>query len=305
MKNISLFLFFSLCTSIFAAPKLKTIGKILKGVDVAGDIATAAEIFQSLLSLAQGGDAESQFKSGNAYYFGEGVPQDYKEAVKWYTKAAEQGHAAGEYNLGNHYCNGEGVPQDYKQAIKWFTKAAEQGLANAQYNLGLMYNNGEGVPQDYKEAVKWYTKAAEQGDTSAQFNLALMYENGKGVTQDYREAVKWYTKAAEQGHIKAKNNLKELQEKIRDNLTKIETQLNDKKKVITQLKTTGIFTDSSKGKYLVFKDDSDQKNYLLFNIQKVGDLKGKRVRINANIKPTKDGASMFIPHINSINLIKE
>ena len=269
MKIFALFLFLSLCTSIFAAPKLKTIGKILKGADVAGDIATAAEIFQSLLSLAQGGDAESQFKSGNAYYFGRGVEKDYKESFRWYTKAAEQGHA------------------------------------EAQFNLGFMYDNGQGVTQDYKQAVKWYTKAAEQGDVKAQNNLGVKYDNGQGVTQDYKEAVKWYTKAAEQGHIKAKNNLRELQEKIRDNLTKIETQLNDKKKVITHLKTTGIFTDSSKGKYLVFKDDSDQKNYLLFNIQKVGDLKGKRVRINANIKPTKDGASMFIPHINSINLIKE
>jgi hypothetical protein len=269
MKNISLFLFLSLCTSIFAAPKLKTIGKILKGADVAGDIATAAEIFRSLLSLAQGGDAESQFKSGNAYYFGRGVEKDYKESFRWYTKAAEQGHAEAQFNLGNAYYFGEGVPQDYKEAVKWYTKVAEQGYAGGEFNLALRYHNGEGVPQDYKEAIKWYTKAAEQG------------------------------------HIKAKNNLKELQEKISENLTKIETQLNDKKKVITQLKTTGIFTDSSKGKYLVFKDDSDQKNYLLFNIQKVEGFKGKRVRINANIKPTKDGASMFIPHINSINLIKE
>jgi hypothetical protein len=203
------------------------------------------------------------------------------------------------------YSNGDGVVQDYKLAVKLYTKAAEQGYANAQYNLGLMYNNGQGVPQDYKQAVKWYTKAAEQGHADAQNNLALMYRDGHGVPQDYKQAINLFTKAAEQGGVRAQNNLKELQEKIRDNLTKIETQLNDKKKVITQLKTTGIFTDSSKGKYLVFKDDSDQKNYLLFDIQKVEGFKGKRVRINANIKPTKDGASMFIPHINSINLIKE
>ena len=28
------------------------------------------------------------------------------------------------------YYNGEGVPQDYKEAVKWYTKAAEQGLAD-------------------------------------------------------------------------------------------------------------------------------------------------------------------------------
>ena len=32
--------------------------------------------------------------------------------------------------------------KDYKQAVKWYTKAAEQGYADAQYNLGIMYYNG-------------------------------------------------------------------------------------------------------------------------------------------------------------------
>jgi TPR repeat protein len=239
------------------------------------------------------------------YSKGRGVNIDYKKEFEWLTKSAVKGYAKAQFNLALLYANGQGVTQDYKLAVKWYTKAAEQGYANAQNNLGLMYYKGEGVPQDYKLAVKLYTKAAEQGFALAQNNLGFLYDKGQGVTQDYKEAVEWYTKAANQGNELAKNNLKELQKKIRDNLTKIETQLNDKKKVITQLKTTGFFMDSSKGKYLVFKDDSDQKNYLLFSIEKVGDLKGKRVRINANIKPTKDGRAMFIPHIKSIELVKE
>ena len=59
---------------------------------------------------------------------------------------------------------GQGVPQDYAEAVKWYRLAAEQGYAAAQYNLGVMYDNGQGVPQDYAEAVKWYRLAAEQGD---------------------------------------------------------------------------------------------------------------------------------------------
>ena len=35
--------------------------------------------------------------------------------------------------------NGEGVEQDFKEAVKWYQKAAEQGFAGAQYNLGAMY----------------------------------------------------------------------------------------------------------------------------------------------------------------------
>ncbi len=51
--------------------------------------------------------------------------------------------------------NQEGVPQDDKQAVHWYTKSAEQGFAAAQYNLGMMYAEGKGVPQDDKQAVHW------------------------------------------------------------------------------------------------------------------------------------------------------
>ena len=75
----------------------------------------------------------------------------------------EGGDKVAQCNLGLMYYNGNGLPQDYKEAVKWYTKAAEQGYADAQFNLALMYDNGQGVPKDYKEAVKWYTKSAEQG----------------------------------------------------------------------------------------------------------------------------------------------
>ena len=101
------------------------------------------------------------------------------------------------------YAKGQGVPQDYKQAVKWYTEAAEQGNASVQYNLGVMYYNGQGVPQDYKQAVKWYIKAAEQGDASAQVNLGLMYGTGQGVPQDNVYAHMWLNLAAADGNENA------------------------------------------------------------------------------------------------------
>tara|TARA_B100001093_G_scaffold70543_1_gene61023 strand:+ start:1937 stop:2053 length:117 start_codon:yes stop_codon:yes gene_type:complete len=35
--------------------------------------------------------------------------------------------------------------QNYKQAVKWFTKTAKQGFAQSQYNLGVLYDNGHGA----------------------------------------------------------------------------------------------------------------------------------------------------------------
>ncbi len=84
--------------------------------------------------------AEAQFLIAGMYERGQGVPQDYAEAVKWLRKAAEQGHAKAQFNLGLMYRKGQGVPQDYAKALQWFRKAAEQGVAKAQFNLGLMYD---------------------------------------------------------------------------------------------------------------------------------------------------------------------
>ena len=61
------------------------------------------------------------------------------------------------------YSYGQGVPQDYAEALKWFRLAADQGLQLAQCNLGLAYANGEGVPQDYVRAHMWFNLSASQG----------------------------------------------------------------------------------------------------------------------------------------------
>ena len=156
---------------------------------------------------AEQGDAVSQFNLGLMYDTGEGVTQDYQEAVRWYRLAAAQGHADAKFNLAVMYANGYGVAQDYQEAIRLYQALAERGEADAQTKLGLIYAEGQGVKQDYQEAVRWYRLAAEKGDAAAQFILASMYDYGRGVTQDYQEAVRWYRLAAEQGNSLALGRL--------------------------------------------------------------------------------------------------
>ena len=159
---------------------------------------------------AEQGYAKAQNALGDCYYNGEGVDADDTEAVKWYRKAAEQGFAAAQYNLGDSYFNGEGVERDYTEAIKWYRKAAEQGYAIAQNDLGVCYFEGKGGVEDYFEAVKWFRKAAEQGLDTAQYSLANCYRRGIGVLKDQSLAKEWYKKAAEQGHLRAQDELNEL-----------------------------------------------------------------------------------------------
>jgi TPR repeat protein len=110
------------------------------------------------------------------------------------------------------YDKGEGVQQDYKQALAWYEKAADQGWVLAQHNLGLLYYKGEVVQQDLKQAAAWHRKAAEQGYAEAQFFLGFMYREGKGVQQDSKQAAAWYRKAADQGNAEAHLMLGDLSE---------------------------------------------------------------------------------------------
>jgi TPR repeat protein len=87
----------------------------------------SAEIDAELVERAKQGDAYAQYNLGVAYAFGQGVPEDNKEAVKWYRLAAEQGHASAQYNLGLAYVKGKGVPEDTVIAYAWANLAGANG----------------------------------------------------------------------------------------------------------------------------------------------------------------------------------
>ncbi len=85
------------------------------------------------------------------------VPEVGLDGILNYRKAAERGDATAQYFLGEAYYEGDGVSQNYTQAVKWWRKAAEQGSGAAQYRLGCAYANGEGAPQDYVYAHMSFT----------------------------------------------------------------------------------------------------------------------------------------------------
>jgi len=103
-------------------------------------------------------------------------------------RAAEQGDAEAQYNLGEAYTKGEGIPQDYAEAVKWTRKAAEQDYPRAQYNLGEAYEIGWGVPQDYISAYMWFNIAASNGNKSAAVELENLAEDM--TSNDIEEAKK-------------------------------------------------------------------------------------------------------------------
>jgi len=176
-------------------------------VAIVGISCTSEEETKPLIAKAEQGHVEAQYNLGLRYNNGQGVPQDYKEASKWWRKAAEQGDADAQTLLGLRYALGQGVLKDDKEAVKWYLTKAEQGDADAQTLLGLMYaNGGMGMAQDYKESVKWYRKAAEQGHALAQNNLGVMYDHGQGVLKDTVNAYAWCNVASANGAKNGSNS---------------------------------------------------------------------------------------------------
>jgi TPR repeat protein len=128
---------------------------------------------------------------------------EYEATAKALRKSAEKGDASAQFRLGQLYDEGTGVPKDYRQAMEWFEKAAKQGHVGAQINLGTLYLQGEGAPQSDQMALFWFRQAAEQGDALAFAKLGWMSAQGRGVLQDFIQAHKWYNLAAANGHGKA------------------------------------------------------------------------------------------------------
>ncbi|HEC20139.1 MAG TPA: sel1 repeat family protein [Gammaproteobacteria bacterium] len=92
------------------------------------------------------------------------APADTKPEDKDTT--AQAAHAQG-----MKYLRGSGVSRDYKEAAKWFTRAAELGYAESQYQLGELFKKGKGVKRNKKLANKWYRAAAKQGHIKAKNRL--------------------------------------------------------------------------------------------------------------------------------------
>jgi len=189
---------------------------------------------------AEEGDADAMNEMGVLYHNGQGVEQDFKEALEWYWKAVDKDNIDAWVNLGILYNFGQGVERNFnhattlhikaaifenkwatkniifypkvkgttpnlKEAMAWFKEAAEHGDAGAMNNVGLLYE-ARGIEEwDRKEAITWYKKAADLGNADAMYRLGSIYEHG--IFMEKREfeeeAASWYKKAAELGNADA------------------------------------------------------------------------------------------------------
>ena len=84
-------------------------------------------ILAFLITLSSPVVAQDFQKGYTAYLAGDNVT-----AIQEWTPLAEAGDALLQAILGDMYRKGQGVPQDYAEAVKWYRLAADQGDAGAQ-----------------------------------------------------------------------------------------------------------------------------------------------------------------------------
>jgi TPR repeat protein len=90
----------------------------------------------ALNKRALSGDANAQYWMGKTYLEGrlKQTPDTLKAEI-WFKLSAENGNAAAQYQLAHMYYWGEGVKQNYPEAIKWYKICAFDSLSKSGDNL--------------------------------------------------------------------------------------------------------------------------------------------------------------------------
>ena len=109
------------------------------------------------------------------------------------TKAADQDNPGAEYALAMRYATGEGIKQDYHQALQLFIRAADHGNVRAQARVASWFWAGRGAPQDYSKAYYWALLAQAGGDESgsAIVQQTAPYLSPAQIAAEHKEAENW------------------------------------------------------------------------------------------------------------------
>lgn len=79
------------------------------------------------------------------------------------TSVSLNGNGAAMYDIGLMYEKGESVGQNYKEAMRWYQKAADKGREWAIYKLGVGYRDGLGRVISYQSTLLSFRCAVSRG----------------------------------------------------------------------------------------------------------------------------------------------
>jgi GAF domain-containing protein len=124
-------------------------------------------------------------------------PSLSSDEIKQLKDLATRHNPAAENAMGLLYAHGDDknkIQQDQNEAVRWFTKAAEDGSLPAQYKLALLFWDGHGVSKDTGKAYFWAVLARAGGQEGSK-DLAQVLANGMTPAQTAaieRRAEMWF-----------------------------------------------------------------------------------------------------------------
>lgn len=135
----------------------------------------------SLLHLAaEKGDVKAQYKLGNMYALGKGVEENALEAIRWYSRSAEQCNTLeSAFSIQKIRLLVLREASIATSLLESLYNLAEQGDKNAQLLFAECRIGG-------------YAQPAQQGNVVAQLMMGLNYAQGQcGYKINYQESIRW------------------------------------------------------------------------------------------------------------------
>lgn len=147
-------------------------------------------------------DGNAIFLQGFLHHLGLGIPQNFKEAIRFYEQAIALNHSTAMSNRAYMYSDGKAGPVNFEEAFKLLNKAIALNDPCAMNIRACMYFDGKGGPVDFERAIKLYEQAIKLGNAGAMNGRALIYEK----MGDFEKAIKLYEQAIELGSSSAMSN---------------------------------------------------------------------------------------------------
>ena len=187
------------------------------------------EALRWLKLVASLGNANADYKLGEMYYYGDGVPEDEATAAEYFLKSGFYGDDV-IVGFGDMFRYGRGVDKDINKAIFFYESEAnyayDEESRAATFALGEIYRDGKKavhyfmefafgggdyffvtdtklyedgniIPMDYSERDCFFSFDTANGDDAARFALGCMYLYGQAVKKDVYKAAWWFAKMDE------------------------------------------------------------------------------------------------------------
>lgn len=166
-------------------------------------------VYNIATRLSNKGYSIGDYFLGWCYEGGENVPLDLKKAQYYFYKAATNINPFNwtYRSLGFSFYEGYSGSEDYEEALKWFSKAANEILLDTYKGqsflaMGIIYQGNGNVPANEDLEYKYFKESAELGFPYGEEKLGELLLSSHKYGNE-KEGRYWIAKAANNGMAKS------------------------------------------------------------------------------------------------------